>query len=97
MTELGSAYFPNLSADGKRIFFTRAAVGGGGTMIWTAIRADSSSAFTQLAVVPNVGADGFSNYATWVSRDGCRLYLHSNRPAAPGGGGTDLYVAERPK
>ena len=31
----------------------------------------------------------------WISADGCRLYLYSNRPG--GMGMQDIYVAKRPK
>jgi len=44
-------------------------------------------------MVPGLAEVGIDEVPTWVSPDGCALYIHSD--AAGGAGGIDLYVARR--
>lgn len=63
------------------------------TDIWIATRASTADKFSLPREVPNVNGSQ-DEEPTWISKDGCRLYLHSNRP---GVGQQDLYMATRKK
>jgi len=61
--------------------------------IFMASRSTVNDGFGASAAVPVVALAGVNEVPTWVSADGCNLYLFSD---APGGvGGQDLYVARR--
>jgi Tol biopolymer transport system component len=80
---------PILSADGKVVFFSssRPAAGvQGATDIWTAKRDDPGGTFGPATLVPGLNTT-FEDWPAWLSPDGCRLYLTSDRV---------IYVAERP-
>jgi Tol biopolymer transport system component len=63
--------------------------------IWVATRAATSAAFGAPVPVTELNTSASSETPAWISPDGCRIYLASNRPGGPGG--QDIYVAERPK
>jgi WD40-like Beta Propeller Repeat len=84
---LGDEY-PVVSADGLTLFFS-AAKAGTSTDIWTASRPDLDHIFTDPHVVPSVSTDG-TEEPQWLSPDGCRLYMVSDR-----NGGLDIWVATR--
>jgi hypothetical protein len=91
INELGAhASIPKLTADGLRIFYTQ----GPPDDIWTAVRATTADAFSQAQAVSSVNSSGDDNPG-WISPDGCRMYLYSDRSG--GAGSFDLYVAERPQ
>jgi Tol biopolymer transport system component len=68
---------PVISADGRNLYFNRA-----DQKIYTAARSLDSGPFGAAVELP-----------TWVSPDGCRLYMHSSRVLDAK---NDLYVASRP-
>jgi hypothetical protein len=82
-----------VTRDGLRVFFESSRSDGGakgGVDVWTAKRADVGQPFTDLANVAEVNAKA-NDTPTWISADGCRLYLNSDRD-----GFRQLYVASRP-
>jgi len=83
--------YPVITSDRKTLFTAR---GTAKLDIYVAVRADPLLAFGTPTLLPNVNVASFSQHPTWVSADGCRLYLASDRP---GMGGQDIYVASRPK
>lgn len=87
---------PVISKNGLALYFSsnRAAPGHLGTNIWVATRATPSADFNAPVIVANVNSD-VSDYLGFISGDGCRLYLVSDRPS--GKGGQDIYLASRPK
>jgi hypothetical protein len=81
---------PVLSFDDLTILFSSTKAGGlGGEDIWVAQRPNKASAF---AAPVNLGAvnSARTDAPTWLSRDGCRLYLSSDRDGA-----IHLYLATR--
>ncbi len=82
---------PTLSADGLALYFASdRAPTAGGRDIWVAYRASTGVPFdppTHVAELATAGTDS----PTWLSPDGCRLYLTQH----PVNGNADLYVANR--
>ena len=64
------------------------------TDIWVATRARTTDKFSAPREVANVNTLQ-DEEPSWITADGCRLYLQSTRPGGPGG--QDLYVASRKK
>jgi hypothetical protein len=62
--------------------------------IWIARRASVNDPFGAPANVSELNTAN-NDQPGWLSPDGCRLYLYSDRTG--GVGGTDLYIAERRK
>jgi Tol biopolymer transport system component len=95
-TSASTDFFPVVSADELTIYWasTRTDYGGAGDEdIYVATRTSTSNAFSgikRLTSVSSTDRDG----PTWVSPDGCRLYVSSIRTGSLGG--RDLYVASRP-
>lgn len=87
---------PTPAKDGLTIYFAsdKAVPGLAGLNIWMAKRATATAAFGAPTLVPNVNTAS-NETPTWVSADGCRLYLSTDRPGGPGK--QDVYVAMRPK
>lgn len=86
-------YSPVLSADGRTIFFASTRAEGdaaGGIDIWTATRATLTDRFAGLRNVAELNSP-VSDYPSWLSPDGCRLYMSSNTA----GGLDQIYLAER--
>jgi hypothetical protein len=62
--------------------------------IYLASRSSPSDGFGTASSIPGLAEMGVNEAPTWISPDGCHLYLQSD---APGGmGGLDLYMATRP-
>jgi hypothetical protein len=81
---------PVLSADGLTLFFrSDRAAGFGSFNIFVATRSTTADEFGAPVLVDNVNSDG-EDGPSWISLDGCRLYLSSDRA-----GSNDLYVATR--
>lgn len=81
---------PVISSDGLTIFFRSNRAGGVGNFdIYVATRPTTAVAFGNVMLVPNVNSAG-DDGPSFVSRDGCRLYLSSDRA-----GTNDIYVAKR--
>ena len=87
---------PVISKNGLALYFSSNRPSGGplGTNIWVATRATPTGTFNPAVLVANVSSDS-NEYPGFISGDGCRLYLVSDRPG--GQGGQDVYVATRPK
>jgi Tol biopolymer transport system component len=62
--------------------------------VYLASRSAPTDGFGPAAAVDGLAAMGVNEAPTWISPDGCHLYIQSD---APGGmGGIDLYMAARP-
>lgn len=81
--------FPVPSIDSTYIYFSSSRGGGSSNHIFFSERPTVSSSFGTPTAVTEVNASG-EDFPTWLSPDGCRLYLTSSR-----GGALDLWVAER--
>jgi Tol biopolymer transport system component len=80
-----------LSADGLTIYFGSSRTGtSGADDIYVATRTSAGDRFGTPVRVAGVNSTAMDE-PSWVSDDGCLLYLFSNR-----GGNYDLYVASRP-
>jgi Tol biopolymer transport system component len=96
-TELNTASWeggPVLSTDGLVVYWGTTRPDGnakGGYDIWTAKRAMKGGAFGSLTNVAELNTSG-EEVPTWLSNDGCRLYLESDR-----NGSRDMFVATRPQ
>ena len=88
--ELGKIGTFRLSHDGTRAFFGKDEPDAGAN-IWTATRTGPGAPFTGIEKVPNVNSPS-GDYVSWVSLDGCRLYLASDRD-----GKNDIFIAVRPR
>ncbi len=62
--------------------------------IWTGTRASAASQFSGLHAVTELNSSA-SERPSFITADGCTLYLSSTR--AGGIGGEDIYVATKPK
>jgi len=87
---------PAVTADERQIFFRRT-TGVAPAIeddIFTSSRSTPQDGWGPSAPVPSLATAGVSETPSWVSPDGCHLYLH----ATIGGGplGVNLYVAKRP-
>jgi hypothetical protein len=80
-----------LTEDELRIYFRRTVAAE--PDIYTASRSTVNDGFGAATPVPGLSVAGVSEDPTWVSADGCNLYLFSDAPG--GAGGQDLYVARR--
>jgi hypothetical protein len=89
---------PVATPDGLVIFFSSnrpAAGAAGGNDIWTARRSSVSDGFGAPQLVTELNSPN-SDAVTWVSPDGCTVYVQSDRPSATAGSaGYDLYEATR--
>jgi hypothetical protein len=99
VSEVSSAfgdYYPVISADGRALYFAsdRPLPGAGGLDVWVARRTDPNGKFDAPLPLANVNTTA-DEAPTWISPDGCRLYIASNRPN--GLGAKDIYVSTRPK
>ena len=86
---------PVISKNGLALYFASDRPGGPlGRNIWVATRSARGGKFNVPVIVANVNSDG-RDYPGFISSDGCRLYLASDR--AGGMGAADIYVAKKPK
>jgi WD40-like Beta Propeller Repeat len=83
---------PVLSTDGLTLYFSSNRVDAAHD-IYRTRRATTSAAWDPPVEVLQLNVAGMYDAPTWLSTDGCRLYLMSNR--ANGAGGIDIYVAIR--
>jgi hypothetical protein len=77
---------PVLTADGLTVYY--ASNRSGATSVYVAHRSSLTTAFSAPALVPELSTNAPS-YPSWISTDGCRLYMTNGSPAG-------LYVATRP-
>jgi Tol biopolymer transport system component len=94
----GANISPTLSADGLTVYFGSDRAGTLGQRdIWFAKRAGPGASFGTVASASTLNValnSAGDDLPSWVSADDCRLYLTSSRP---GLGGSDIYLAQRPK
>jgi hypothetical protein len=83
---------PAVTEDELHIYFRRAT--GGELDVYTAARSSTADGFGAATAVPVVATPGVNEVPTWISPDGCSLYVQIVG-ATDGMGGTDLYVARR--
>jgi hypothetical protein len=83
---------PTLTDDELRMFFRRTV--GTELDIYTASRSSMADGFGAATPVPGLSMPGINEIPTWISPDGCSLYLEIADPAG-GMGGDDLFVARR--
>jgi hypothetical protein len=86
---------PVVSADGLWIYFASSRGGGGaqGELdVWSSHRESLDSPFTAPVDVAELNTSS-SDRPSWISNDGCRMYLTSTRPG--GLGLLDVWLAER--
>lgn len=83
---------PTLTEDELRMFFRRTV--GTELDIYTASRSSTSDGFGAATAVPGLAEPGINEIPTWISPDGCSLYVEIAN-AANGMGGSDLFVARR--
>ena len=90
--DTGEADNVTVSADQRTIFFgsTRSDPAGVDEDVWMSQRSSTSVDWDPPVPVTEVNSTD-SDEPTWISADGCRLYLQSSR-----GGDSDFYVATRP-
>lgn len=83
---------PVLSADELNVVFysNRAPTRGGGDL-WSARRPNRTAQFGQLTHLDAISSTG-EDFPTWMSADGCVLYVSSDR-----NGTRDIFRTERPK
>lgn len=85
--EAGVAFSP----DGLTAYFGSQRPGGlGDSDVWVAKRASLQASFGAPTHVPGLSSAG-ADFPSWVSPDGCRIYLASDRA-----GSMDIFVASRP-
>ena len=85
-------WLPMLSFDRLSLYFSSTrpdAAASGMFDIWRSTRPDVASAFSAPQLVPELNS-AFQDFPSWISPDGCRIYLSSERL-----GSADIYVAER--
>jgi len=90
-----SYWCPVLSADGLTIYWASNRVDGGAkgaSDIWRARRNTTSGRFGPPENVSEINTP-FDEIPTWLSPDGCRLYLQRRSGTAP----YSIYVAEKPR
>lgn len=90
-------YAPIISPNGLVLYFSSTrpfAAGRTDENIWVATRAKTTDDFGLPTQVLNVNSPT-ADEPSWISNDGCRLYMISDRPGGPGG--QDIYLATRPK
>jgi hypothetical protein len=97
VVELNSAandYSPVVTKDNLTVYFAseRPLGGAAGSNVWVATRTTPTEPFARPAPVRNVNSDG-DEKPTWISDDGCRLYIATTRDG--GRGAQDIYVSSR--
>jgi len=86
----GQAITAVLSADGRTLMMGYAPELGQPVGVRAAVRADTTTPFGPVAVVPELNEANLETIPGWMSPDNCRLYMTSRRL-----GSFDIYVAER--
>jgi hypothetical protein len=87
---------PMLTADGLTIYWTSTRADGGAQGegdIWTATRSSTSALFGTPTPVRELNSNR-NDSPTWISADGCRIYLATDRIGGPGA--SDIWEAAKP-
>lgn len=82
---------PAVTADELHVFFRRTTAAEHD--VFTASRTTTADGFGAALTVPVLAMPGIDEAPTWISADGCSLYVQSNDPG--GSGGLDIWVARR--
>ncbi|WP_394844312.1 hypothetical protein LZC95_45575 [Pendulispora brunnea] len=87
-----------VTQDGLTVYFVSTRSGAGDQDIWVATRTTDSGTFGTPTRLPGVNSS-FNDSPGWISPDGCRLYLSSDRDEGNDAGAreTHTFVAQRPK
>jgi Tol biopolymer transport system component len=86
--------YPVISADGLTIYFASDRANGLGSVdIWVATRATTSSEFSPPTNVTELNTPAH-DYPAWLSADGCRMYLVSDRDVDANA--LQVWMAKRP-
>jgi Tol biopolymer transport system component len=85
--------YPVVSGDELSVYFGSDRPGSAGFDIWEAHRTTTGDGFGTPRLSTNVNSTA-TDLPVWISPDGCRLLLSSDRA---GVGGRDLYLATRPQ
>jgi len=99
VTELNTGDYdahPRVTSDGLTIYWSSMRTDGGhqgGADVWTASRSSIGSPFGTATRVAELNTAS-NESPTWISSDGCVIYLQSNR--AGGAGDQDIWVATKP-
>jgi Tol biopolymer transport system component len=80
---------PDLSFDGRVVYFDRGPAGSGARDLYVATRDSAQGPFTGAALVPGVSGEGYDGGAS-ISADGLELFFTSDRA-----GRNDIWVARR--
>lgn len=95
----GDGVNPAVSPDQLTLYFASSRGGDdGGSQdmdIWVSTRSNVGQAWGAPVSVPNVNSTS-GDFPTWVSADGCRLYIESGRPSPDVNNSIQLYLASRP-
>jgi streptogramin lyase len=85
---------PVVTQDGLRIYWaSNRADGDPAGDIWTATRSSTSAPFGGLVPVTELNST-YADWPSWISPDGCKIYITTTRPGGPGG--QDIWEASRP-
>jgi hypothetical protein len=88
-------FAPVVAGDERTIFFGTSRNAAAKADIFTATRDSATAAFDPPTRVEGLSSPS-SEFPTWLSADGCRIYFVSDRPFG-GGGGLDAWFATRPR
>jgi hypothetical protein len=84
---------PALTQDETQLYFRRTA--GIESDIYAASRSTAQDGFGAAAPVAGLAVAGLRETPTWISPDGCVLYVAMTQPVPTGMGGDDIYVVRR--
>jgi streptogramin lyase len=87
---------PVVTQDGLRIYWGSKRTDGnaaGDSDVWTATRASTADPFSNLARVTELNTS-YAESPSWISSDGCTIYIITTRPGGPGG--QDVWQASKP-
>jgi len=91
--ELASPAFDGfvvVSFDELRVYFGSNRGDAGGFQIWTSSRVTTAQPWPSPGLVTELAGFGANTVPTWISSDGCRLYLASDKS-----GNDDIYMASK--
>lgn len=84
-----------VTPDMLRAYFSSNRAGSQNYDVFTATRATKTDPWSGIVKVPELSGPG-AQYPSWVSPDGCRLYITTSQPDGANAAVYDIVVAERP-
>lgn len=81
---LEKALWPWVSADGLRMYYTKAEVEGTDNRIHMAVRSDVSDPWTIERILTEIHADGYRDQGPYLTSDELTIFWSSPRPGGPG-------------